>query len=156
MPNKFFNLSLVIISIFFLTACRNETNSKFELPTTFNQITNINISYNGGQDKIMIDIPNNIVHYYAYDAEGNRLNIENELPLPSEFANYYMSNILSQIKNNDSCNNIPTSYYEIITNLTSTSSFTYCKEEQEPDWFKDMLDILQANKYGYLTPTETE
>ena len=78
------------------------------------------------------------------------LDKSNKKTVPSSFANYFMNNVVSQIKRNSYCNN-KQNYYKIDVNLIPTSGFSYCKGEAEPEWFKGLLDVLNVKDYGYMT-----
>jgi len=126
-----------------------ETGNWKAIPSSFDEISTIEIRYDGGNELIDVLVSDNIIYYRAYDDEGMQVKKTNSITIPSDFGTYFMNNVIPKIKNTKQCYQ-KKEYYEISATLEPTGYFRFCQYGEEPDWFKNLLNKLEVDKYGYI------
>lgn len=124
----------------------SETGYFYRKPSSFEDITNIDIDYNNGKD--YVQIVDNEVRYGGYDEHGN-LKYEN-VREDEEFAKYIIKYIYkNNIKYLDKSSYPNNINWGLSVHVTG-GGCAISGNDEKPEWFKKLLKKLEVDKYkGY-------
>ncbi|MBR2766930.1 hypothetical protein IKD67_02515 [Candidatus Saccharibacteria bacterium] len=122
-----------------------ETGHWYGKPVSADEISSIDIVYNDGKDHVQVT--DEFIYYYAYNDEGNLYEGSSETieTDTSSIMKYVFENDLQYL--NDE--NVPNGNKWSITVYApgvSSADFGYGRQ---PEWFDEILELLNVDKYGY-------
>ena len=150
---------IIVLLVFWLNKEKNiPTNSKtnhseeretghfYGKPSSVEDISSVEISYNNGRDYISINDYG--ITYFAYDNNGNIIEekTREDVELVNEINNYIFDNDLEYLNDYDEVDDKTWS-------LRIDSPGVHCLtsgQKDSPSWFNELLNKLEVEKYGYI------
>lgn len=124
----------------------SETGYFYRKPSSFEDITNIDIDYNNGKD--YVQIVDNEIRYGGYDKHGNLKyeNVREDEEFAKYITKYIYKNNIKYLDKSSYPNNINWGLNVHVTGGGCAVS----GNDEKPEWFNKLLKKLEVDKYkGY-------